>query len=388
MARWLPPGSWIGILGGGQLGRMTAEAAHRLGYRVRVLDPEPECPAAQVADVHDCRPYDAEAGRAMGEACAVVTYEFENIPLPTAEAAERVGRLCPSARVLATSRNRLREKAGVEAAGLKVAPYRRVAAEEDLLAAARALGFPILLKTAEGGYDGKGQVLVPDEAALPGAWREMQGALPKGLIAERRVEIVKELSVVGARSADGAVATFPAAENHHRHGILDWSLMPAGVPEEVAKEAQAAVARLLEAWQVVGLLTVEFFWTQEGELLVNETAPRPHNSGHETIEACQTSQYEQLVRAITGLPLGDPRLWRPAALANLLGDLWGEEGPDVAAALTWPVSLHLYGKKEARPGRKMGHLTALGDTPEAALEVALKARRAFAARGVPADEET
>jgi 5-(carboxyamino)imidazole ribonucleotide synthase len=199
-------------------------------------------------------------------------------------------------------------------------------------------------------------------------------------VAERIVPILKELSVVGARGRDGSVRCFPPAENHHANGILDWSRVPADVPEDVRQRAQEAAQRLLEAWDVVGLMAVEFFWTVDGRLLVNETAPRPHNSGHYTLEACRTSQFEQLVRAITGLPLGDPALREPAAMVNLLGDLWRDAGgdPDVRSALTLDVSLHLYGKAEARGGRKMGHITAIAPTADAALQQALEARRRFA----------
>jgi 5-(carboxyamino)imidazole ribonucleotide synthase len=380
MTDWLRPGGWIGILGGGQLGRMTAQAAQRLGYRVRVLDPDPQSPAGQVADDHVVAAYDARSGADLARRCAVVTYEFENIPLETARAAEHGGRLYPAASVLARSQNRIREKDAISAAGLATAPYRPVRSVADAERAVLELGPPLLFKTAEGGYDGKGQAVVHDAAEARETFRRLTSGPGDELVAERIVPIAKELSVVGARGRDGSVRCFPPAENHHENGILDWSRVPADVPVEVQRRAAAAVQRLLEAWDVVGLLAVEFFWTADEELLVNETAPRPHNSGHYTIEACRTSQFEQLVRAIAGLPLGNPELREPAAMVNLLGDLWlGAEGrPDVRGALAADVSLHLYGKAEARPGRKMGHITALAASAEDALRRAQAARRSFA----------
>lgn len=378
----LPPGSWIGVFGGGQLGRMLALEARRMGYRVRVLDPDPRGPAAQVADDALTAPYDdADAARALARSCGVLTYEFENVDPEAVAAAESITPCFPSSRVLAVTRHRLREREAVARLGLPVPRFAAVHAPRDLDGALARVGLPAVLKTATGGYDGKGQARVRDAS---GAREAAAALLAAGgpLVAEEWVDIAVEISVVAARARDGRVACFPVAENHHAGGILDVTVVPARVPEAVAARAREMAVALAVGLDVVGLLAVEMFLARDGRLLVNELAPRPHNSGHYTLDACATSQFEQLVRVLCGLPLGATDLLAPVAMANLLGDVWLERGgePDWAAALAVPgVRLHLYGKAEARRGRKMGHLTAVAATPEEALARVRAAREAAAA---------
>ncbi len=396
----LPPGSKIGVIGGGQLGRMLAIAARYMGYRVIVLDPDPDCPAGQVADEQIVAKYESrEAARDLARRADVVTYEFENVDAEAVEAAEEVGRVLPSSQVLRTSQHRVKEKLAVAGAGFSTAPFMAVSQEADLEAAVRTIGLPGVLKTATMGYDGKGQAVVHSLAEAQTAYRDMQGhagghgphpraagpARGRGgadtgaveLIYERFVQFTKELSVICARDQSGRTVAFPCTENVHRNGILDVSIAPARVSAKVADEASAIAAGIAERLDVTGLMAVEMFLTGDGHVLVNELAPRPHNSGHWTIEGCRTSQYEQLVRVLCGLPLGTVEMPRPAVMVNLLGDVWTEAGgaPDFAAALNMPgVSLHIYGKAEARPGRKMGHLTAVAADVELALARALEAR--------------
>ncbi len=372
----LPPGSRIGIIGGGQLGRMIAIAAAHMGYRVTVLDPDPDCPAVQVADDHIASPYeDLYAARELGNRSDVVTYEFENVDAGAADAAGEFAPVYPLSRVLRTAQDRILEKTSLSAAGIPVTPYRRVGNADEFQAAIGAIGLPAVLKTARMGYDGKGQAVIGSVAGADDAYERLAGA--GELILERFVPFEKELSVICARDADGNTRPFPCSENVHVNGILDLTIAPARVSQAVDAAAAELAAGIASHLDVVGLIAIEMFLTDDDRLLVNELAPRPHNSGHHTIEACRTSQYEQLVRALCGLPLGDVSMPQPAAMANLLGDVWLESGgqPDFAGALSLSgVSLHLYGKAEVRPGRKMGHLTAVADDVEQARSQVITAR--------------
>ena len=372
----LPPGSRIGIIGGGQLGRMIAIAAAHMGYSVTVLDSDPNCPAAQVADDHIASPYeDRDAARELGNRSDVVTYEFENVDAGAADAAAELAPVCPSSQVLRTSQDRILEKSTLAAAGFPVTPYRRVGGSDELRAAIGTVGLPAVLKTARMGYDGKGQAVIESAAGADDAFERLSGS--GELILEQFVPFEKELSVICARDARGNTRPFPCAENVHVNGILDVTIAPARVSDSVAASAAELAAEIATHLDLVGLLAVEMFLTKDGRLLVNELAPRPHNSGHHTIEACRTSQYEQLVRALCGLPLGDTSMPQPAAMANLLGEVWLESGgkPDFGGALSLSgVALHVYGKGEARPGRKMGHLTAVADHVEQARSQVLTAR--------------
>lgn len=370
------PGSTIGVLGSGQLGRMFAIAARRMGYRVHTFSPETDTPTGQVADVEVQASYeDLDAVREFTRHVHVVTFEFENIPVQTVDAvAERVA-VRPSGAVLHTSQHRLREKTFLARAGFPVTPFRSIRNLDDLRAAVHDLGYPVVLKTAGFGYDGKGQAKVHrlDEAEV--ALRALEG---QEAILEAFVDFDREVSVVAARGLNGSFAHYGVIENAHRHHILDVSVAPAAVPAKIAREAVEVARSILEALEVVGVLCVEFFLTRDGKLLVNELAPRPHNSGHLTFDACVTSQFEQQLRAVCGLSLGSTEQYRPAAMANLLGDLWQAGEPDWAAACTFPeVKLHLYGKLLPRPGRKMGHLTALAASAEAAARIVHQARAAL-----------
>jgi 5-(carboxyamino)imidazole ribonucleotide synthase len=379
----LEPGSGalVGIVGGGQLGRMVAMEARRLGLRTCVLDPDPASPAAQVADEHVRGELtDPAAARALGRRCRVVTYEFENVSVEAVRAAEEVCPVRPASTVLEVAQHRVREKEAVARLGVPVPRFRAVRDEADLEAALREPGLPLVLKTATSGYDGKGQAVVHREDEARAAFAHLRAGCAC-LIAEELVDFALEVSVICARSPDGRLVAYAPGENRHRRGILDLTVAPARVPAAVAARAREIAAAVAEGLGVVGLLAVEMFVTRDGRVLVNELAPRPHNSGHHTLDACPTSQFEQLLRAICGLPLGEVELYRPAAMANLLGDLWPPGGrPPFARALEVPgVKLHLYGKTVARPGRKMGHLTALGDTVEEAAERVLEARRRLGA---------
>ncbi|GLH68837.1 N5-carboxyaminoimidazole ribonucleotide synthase [Geothrix rubra] len=377
MSQPIRPGSALGLLGGGQLGRMFTLAARNLGYRVHALDPGQDCPAGQVADLEIRAAYnDVYAAQALARGVDVVTVEFENIPAETLEAVAEVRPMHPGAFVLHTVQHRLREKRFLAEHGFPVTPFRQIDTEQDLREAAAALGLPAVLKTASFGYDGKGQQKLTAPEQVPVAFAALGGQ--QGIL-EAWVPFELECSVVCARSSTGETAVWEVAENAHRNHILDTTVFPARIPAEVAKRAQAMAIAIAESLGVVGMLTVEFFLKAGGELLVNELAPRPHNSGHATIDACTTSQFEQQVRAVCGLPLGDTTLLRPAAMANLLGDLWPRGGEPAWERLLdhRDVKLHLYGKTEARPGRKMGHLTALADTPEAALAKVVAAREAL-----------
>jgi len=384
------PGSTLGILGGGQLGGMFAAAAKRMGYRVEAISDVADCPAARVCDrVHVGDYADAAFLARAAAKLDVVTFEFENVPAAAGRALAAVVPVRPHPDVLFTTQDRAREKAFLVAHGFACAAHRIVRSHDDLQAAVRDLGLPAVLKTAAFGYDGKGQAKLATAADVDPAWATL-GVGPDGpreLVLESWIDFDCEISVVAARGLDGAVAAFAPARNAHAHHILDVSTVPAGLPDDVLAAATGTTERILTALGVVGVACVEFFVTRDGRVLVNEIAPRTHNSGHLTIEACETSQFEQQVRAVCGLPLGSTRQLAPAAMANLLGDCWFSDGtnaggePDWAAALAVPgVRLHLYGKTEPRPGRKMGHLTAVAAAPEEARWRVTTARRA-ACRG-------
>ena len=375
----IPPGSTIGVLGGGQLGRMFAMAARRLGYRVHTLAPEHDTPTGQIADVEINAAYDdLTAVRAFASAVDVVTFEFENVPAAAATAAAEHAIVRPNGRALHIAQHRIREKTFLMEHGLPVTPFAEVRSAADLRAAVETIGCPAVLKTAALGYDGKGQAPIGAPGDASAAWEAIG---QQEAVLEAFIDLEREISVIGARGVTGDWSNFGPIENVHRHHILDVSVAPADVPAAMAAEAVHVTRCVMDALDFVGVLCVEFFVARDGRLLINELAPRPHNSGHLTFDACRTSQFEQQVRAICGLPLGSPDLLQPAAMANLLGDLWADGEPDWAAALAVPdVKLHLYGKAAARPGRKMGHLTAMAPTREEARELVLRAREALIRR--------
>ncbi len=373
----LPPGSTIGVIGGGQLGRMLVIAARQMGYRAIVLDPQEDCPAGQVANRVIVAPYsNTSAAAELARASDVVTYEFENIPAATVEAAETVGRVYPDSRVLRICQDRLLEKQAAKASGHGTAEFMPVRSAAELRAAVQAVGLPAVMKTSTMGYDGKGQQVVKTAAEADDALKRLRG-MADTLIFERLVPFKKELSVICARNQAGNKLCFPPTENVHKNNILDISIAPARVSPETAAGARRVAADIADHLGVVGLLCVEMFLTAEGRILVNELAPRPHNSGHWTIEACATSQFQQLVRVLCGLPLGAVNVYEPAVMVNLLGETWLAHArkPDFSKALAISgVSLHIYGKPEARTGRKMGHLTAVAGNVDMALSRALEAR--------------
>lgn len=370
------PGATLGILGSGQLGRMLAIAARQLGYRIHVYSPDTDSPAGQVADREFVGDYlDLEGVREFARSVQVVTFEFENIPSPTSAACAEIVPVRPDGRVLHVTQQRLREKTFLAGCGLPVTPFRAVHSYADLVRASSDLGLPAVLKTASFGYDGKGQQLLRQPAELPEAYERLQGA--EGIF-EAWVDFSKEISVVAARTVGGDFQAFPVFENTHASHILDLTFTPAKVSSDLATQAVELAQHILQALEVVGLLTVELFVTRDGRLLVNELAPRTHNSGHITLDACETSQFEQQLRAVCGLPLGSTRLRSPGAMANLLGDQWIAAGglPDWSAALSDPlVKLYLYGKAEPRRGRKMGHFNAMGRDVDEAVSRVREARQ-------------
>ena len=370
------PGSTIGVLGSGQLGRMFSMAARRMGYRVHTLSPDEDSPTGQVADREITAEYeDVDAIAAFARGVDVVTFEFENVPAIAAEAAARHAPVRPNGRTLHIAQQRAREKGFLADHGFPVTPFAWIQSADELAAAVDLVGLPAVLKTAAFGYDGKGQRKVGslDEAEI--AWDDLGR---QEAVLERFIDFDREVSMVAARGVAGWTVTYGLIENTHTDHILDTSVYPAAVGEQAERRAAEIVVDLLHALDFVGIMCVEFFLARDGQLLINEIAPRPHNSGHLTIDACMTSQFEQQLRAICGLPPGSVERLRPAAMANLLGDLWRTGQPDWAAACLVPgVHLHLYGKAEPRRGRKMGHLTALAHTPGDALRIALKARAAL-----------
>jgi 5-(carboxyamino)imidazole ribonucleotide synthase len=374
----VPPGSTVGVLGSGQLGRMFALSARAMGYRVHTYSPEEDSPTGHVADVEVSAPYeDLDRLREFAKGLDVLTFEFENVPRIALDAVTEIVPIRPSAEALWVSQNREREKDFLRRVNVPVAPWAVVRTGKDLAAALSSVGAPAVLKTAAFGYDGKGQEKISsrNETEAEAAWARL-GKAP--CVLEAFVEFEREVSVIAARGLDGETAIFPAFENEHSRHILDVTRCPAALSTFEEKQAKEIAQAILEALDYVGVLCVEMFHTKDGRLLVNEIAPRPHNSGHLTIDACVTSQFEAQLRAVAGLPLGSTELLRPAAMANLLGDLWAEGVPRWEKACAVPgVALHLYGKKDPRPGRKMGHLTALAPTPEEARRKVLEARAAL-----------
>jgi 5-(carboxyamino)imidazole ribonucleotide synthase len=367
------PGATVGVLGSGQLGRMFAIAARRMGYRVHTFSPDEDTPTGQVADVEVKASYDDLGAVAeFASHVSVVTFEFENVPAPTAEAAASRAPVRPSGAILHTTQQRIREKAFLTKAGLPLTPYREVRSLDALSRALADLGSPAVLKTAAFGYDGKGQFRIDSPDRADEAWNAIG---KQSAVLEAFIDFEREISVVAARGADGQFVHYGAIENQHSRHILDVSIAPARVSERTAREAVELARCVLEELDVVGVLCVEFFVTRDEQLLINELAPRPHNSGHLTVDACVTSQFEQQLRAVCGLRLGSTEMLRPAAMANLLGDLWTDGEPDWPAACAFPgVKLHLYGKLDPRPGRKLGHLTALNHDSEEAYRTVIAAR--------------
>ena len=377
MTRIFNPGSTIGVLGSGQLGRMFALAARRMGYRIHTLAPEDDTPTGQVADLAVNAPYDdLDAIRAFARGVDVITFEFENVSAEAARAAAEIVPVRPDGEVLHVTQQRLREKQFLAGHGFPVTDFLAVRSLDELNAAVARIGCPAVLKTTAFGYDGKGQALLNHAEEAGAAW-EYIGR--REAVVEAFVDLEGEISVIAVRGLDGAFAHFGAIHNTHRNHILDVSVAPAPVSDHLTNQAIRLAREILEAFDYVGVMGVEYFVARDGRLLVNELAPRPHNSGHLTVDACRTSQFEQQLRAVCGLPLGSTGYLMPAAMANLLGDLWADGDPDWAAACAVPeVKLHLYGKRTPRPGRKMGHLTALARTPEEAVAEVLRARAALA----------
>ena len=373
----LNPGSTIGIIGGGQLGRMLAIAARQMDYKTVVLDPDSNCPAGQVADRVIRSEYsDIKASSELAALADVVTYEFENVDADSVSSAEKHKPVRPSSLVLRTTQNRLHEKKALLEAGIPVANFRKVDSLRDLEDAASVLGYPMVLKTATEGYDGKGQSIIHGEHDLAISYDHLN-ARNVELIVEQFVSFKAEVSTICARTIDGMTATFDPSENIHRNHILDTSIVPARIDESVVDKARIIATNIAEKLEVIGLIAVEMIVTQENEILVNELAPRPHNSGHYTMDGCDTSQFEQLVRVLAGMPITLPKLHSPTVMVNLLGEIWEDTGgnPDWQRALEMPgVSLHLYGKSAARVGRKMGHINVVAETVEEALSIATEAR--------------
>jgi 5-(carboxyamino)imidazole ribonucleotide synthase len=372
------PGATIGVLGSGQLGRMFAMAARRMGYLVHTFSPETDTPTGQISDLEVTASYDdIDALRRFARGVDVVTFEFENIPSASVRAVAEIVPVRPSEFALHTTQHRVREKLFLSSNNFPVAPFRHVRSLEELVSGLAELGTPAILKTAGFGYDGKGQSKITSPDQVEAAFNALGG---REAVLEAFVNFEREVSIVAARGIGDDIVHYDVVENVHRNHILDVTLAPATVPARVNREAKEIATSLLKKLDLVGVLCVEFFLKHDGSLVINELAPRPHNSGHFTIDACVTSQFEQQLRAVCGLPLGSTEMFNPAAMANLLGDLWEKGVPNWVAACSFPgVKLHLYGKREPRRGRKMGHLTARGATAEEAAELVKSARRALSA---------
>ena len=373
----LDPGSTIGIIGGGQLGRMLAIAARQMDYKTIVLDPDSNCPTSQVSDGQVTEAYASrDASRQLARYAEVVTYEFENVDADSVSAAAELKPVYPSPDVLRIAQHRLHEKNALLKAGIPVAPFQNVESLNDLKSASDVLGYPMVLKTATQGYDGKGQVIITRAEDIEQSYEKLNKGITE-LIVEQFIPFKMEISTICARTIDGKTATFPPSENIHSNHILDVSIVPARIDESVIENARTLAADIALQLDVVGLISVEMFVTKENEILVNELAPRPHNSGHYTMDGCDTSQFEQLVRVLSGMPIAQPKLHSPTVMVNLLGEVWEDTkgNPDWERALELPgVSLHLYGKSEARKGRKMGHINVVADTVEDALSIATESR--------------
>lgn len=367
------PNSIIGVFGSGQLGRMFAIEARKMGYRVHTFSPDEDTPTGQVADIETVADYaDLDAVRAFARSVDVVTFEFENVPYETVAAAAEIVAVYPKGEILHTTQNRLREKQFLKSNGFPLAEFRPIRLIDDLYRAVNEIGLPAVLKTAGFGYDGKGQTVIREPHDIDAAFAALGG---KDGVLEAFVNFEKEVSVVAARSRLGEFVHYGVIENSHSNHILDISFAPAEVSESAGREAIEIARGIADTLDYVGTLCVEFFVAAGGRLLVNEIAPRPHNSGHLTFDASVTSQFEQQLRAVCGLPLGRTDFYSPAAMANLLGDLWQGGEPDWAAALADPsIKLHLYGKAAAKRGRKMGHLTALSKTASEAAAAVRNAR--------------
>jgi len=367
----LPP-AMLGMLGGGQLGRFFVIAAHEMGYRVTVLDPDKNSPAGKIAEVHLCAAYDdAEALKKMAETCQAITTEFENVPAETLDTLAKSRTVRPSAKAVAIAQHRVLEKQFIRDAGIPVAPFVVVNAASDLPTDGDAI-YPAILKVARFGYDGKGQARVANQAQALEAFQNFKG---EQCVLEKMLNLDYEVSVVLVRDASGNVAAYPTAENSHLNGILDVSIVPARAPKAIHDQARSLAIKIAEKLEYIGVLAVEFF-VSDGQLLANEMAPRPHNSGHYTIDANVTNQFEQQLRALVGLPLGDNRLHSQAVMVNILGDVW-KNGAEPAWDKIFArpeLKLHLYGKHEPRPGRKMGHFTVIGEDQIEVIASAIKAR--------------
>ena len=367
-SKQIKPGATIGILGGGQLGRMIALAGRAMGYRFVTMDPTPDAPCGQTADEQIVARYDdVEAAMRLAAASDVISYEFENVDAQVAEVLESKSYVPQGSRLLRITQNRIREKTAIQEMGIPVAPFRVVASLADLQQAVRELGLPAVMKTATGGYDGKGQWVLKREEELAEAYETLAKAGTE-LIVEQFVPFELELSVIAARNPDGDLAVFPTAENIHQDNILHLSIVPARVSAEIRERAERIALTIVEKLDVVGLLAIEMFLTRDGQLYVNELAPRPHNSGHYTMEACATSQFEQHVRAVCNLPLGSTELLTPVVMVNILGEHL-QPVLDRIDALPRSAKLHLYGKAESKEKRKMGHLNVLAPTVEEALSL-------------------
>ena len=369
----ITPGSTIGILGGGQLGRMLILAGRNLGYRFHVFEPKATCPAGRVADLEVNADYSDEAAlRKFAQGVDVITLEFENIPSKVIDMLSTIKPVLPGSQALHICQHRQREKDFLKESGLPCVPFEYADSAESLKTAVEAIGFPCVIKTAAFGYDGKGQIKLnaPEEAAdCDYLWDFLEN--PPRVVVEKWIQHIGEFSVICARKADGKKVTFPMAENIHVHHILHASIVPARITEATQTTGAQLACEIADLLDVAGLIAVELFLEEDGSLIINEMAPRPHNSGHYTIDGCLTSQFEQHIRAVTDLPFGSTELFKPTVMINLLGDVWTNGEPDWAGLLADPrAKLHLYDKGEARPGRKMGHFTVLGDETDVTLEAA------------------
>ena len=363
------PGSTLGMLGGGQLGRMFTIAARTMGYEVVVLDPDKESPAGKLATTHICADYsDQTALDQIAKSCDAVTTEFENVPASTLETLAKNGPVRPGAKAVTIAQDRIHEKNFLKNNGFSTAPFSVINSLEDLQKNINDIGTPAILKVSRFGYDGKGQFGINSESDIEKAWQTLQG---EACVLEQRMHLDIEVSVVLARGIEGEVVTYPVAENVHESGILDVSVVPARIDKVLEEKVITMAKEIATALDYIGVMAVEFF-ISNGELLVNEIAPRPHNSGHYTLDACITDQFEQQVRAVCGLPLGDTALLSPVVMINMLGDIWHDgKAPKWQKLLDHPnVKLHLYGKHEARPGRKMGHFNVLSSNIDDALTLA------------------
>ena len=370
------PNATLGVLGGGQLGRMFTLAAYSMGYRVVVLDPDPHSPAGLIADQHIKADYrDHAALQLLGDECAAVTTEFENVPAESMEYLEKFCAVRPNAEALRIAQDRIREKTFVQDHGLATAAFVAIYEDTDIVAAIETLNAPLLMKTASLGYDGKGQIPVNTLAEARTAFEQLGNT---ACVLEEMIDLEREISVILARSINGQTSVYPVGENRHVNGILDTTIVPATLDATLGKKEIDMATRLADSINYCGILAVEFFCTRQGELLINEMATRPHNSGHYTVDACATSQFEQQVRMMCGLPPGDTQLLSPVVMTNLLGDIWKGGEPDWQQVLNESQAhLHLYGKKEARPGRKMGHINCLAGDTEQALATTARIRNAL-----------